>query len=180
MTSNGPMRKRSLGSFRGERYDKGRSVLWQALWFLVMNTVFMRWWCPLAIRVHILRAFGAQIGKSVVIRHRVRIHWPWKLTVGDNTWIGEGVWLLNLEPIAVGSDVCISQEVFLCTGSHDLESPTFEYDNGAITIHHEVWLCAQVLVLRGVTVDSQAVIGARAIVTKDVFQGTFAKAGSVL
>jgi putative colanic acid biosynthesis acetyltransferase WcaF len=172
-------RTRSLQSFRGDGYDKGRSVLWQAAWFAVMNLVFSRWWCPLAWRPVILKAFGAQIGEGTVIRHRVRVLWPWKLTLGDHTWIGEGTWLLNLEPIHVGSNVCLSQDVFLCTGSHDRHSQTFEYDNGQITISDEAWLGTQALILRGTKIGSGAVVGARAIITRDIAAQSLVKAGEV-
>ncbi len=91
----------------------------QALWLFVSGAVFMRWWCPAKLRVTILRAFGAEVGENVLVRHRVRIHWPWKLDIGDNSWIGEGAWLLNLEPITIGSNVVISQDALICTGSHD-------------------------------------------------------------
>ena len=119
-----------------------------------------------------VRAFSGssepQIGSNVFIRHRVRVLWPWKLAVGDNSWIGEDAWILNLEPVAIGHDVCISQGVFLCTGSHDMSSPTFEYDNGPITIDDHAWLGAQAMILRGVTVGEAAVVGARCKVSADV------------
>jgi putative colanic acid biosynthesis acetyltransferase WcaF len=128
----------------------------------------MRWWCPARLRVTILRAFGATIGEDVLVRHRVRIHWPWKLEIGDASWIGEGAWLLNLEPIYIGSNVCISQEALLCTGSHDRRSATFEFDNGPITISNEAWVATRATILRGVTVGERAVIGANSVVHRDV------------
>lgn len=118
--------------------DRGRLV--QALWLLVSGSVLIRWWCPARIRVAVLRAFGADIGDGVLVRHRVRIHWPWKLTVGDNSWIGEGAWILNLEPVVIGANVCISQDVFLCTGSHQRSSQTFEFDSGPIKVHDGAWV----------------------------------------
>ena len=121
---------RDLSSFTKAGYDKGRPVAVQAAWFAVLNLVFMKWWCPAALRVRLLRAFGAEIGPDVLIRHRVRVLWPWKLTIGANTWIGEGAWLLNLEPIDIGHDVCVSQEALLCTGGHDHRSADFGYRNG--------------------------------------------------
>ena len=122
---------------------RGAPLAWQAAWFAVQHLVFVKWWFPARLRPHVLRAFGATIGRGVLIRHGVRVHWPWKLTIGDDCWIGEDAWLLNLEPITIGSDVCISQGAFLCTGSHNRRSPTFEFDNGPITIESGAWVAAQ-------------------------------------
>src|ERR1041384_6974998 len=112
-----PSVERDLRAFTGAGYDKGRNKLWQAAWFATMNLVFMKWWLPPRFRPAILRFFGATVGERVLIRHRVRVQWPWKLTIGDDCWIGEGAWLLNLEPITLEDDVCVSQEAFLCTGN---------------------------------------------------------------
>lgn len=160
----GDATSRRLADFTGTGYDKGRSKAWQAAWFAVQNTFFAAWWFPARWRVSLLRAFGATIGEGVFIRHRVRVLWPWKLTVGDNCWIGEDAWLLNLEPITLGHDVCLSQGVFLCTGSHDRRSPTFEYDNGPITVGNHVWIGAQVIALRGADIRPGVVVPARLVV----------------
>ena len=162
---------RSLAGFTGAGYDKGRGPLWQVTWLLVSGLVVTRWWCPARIRIAILRGFGARIGDNVLIRHRVRIHWPWKLTVGNDSWIGEESWLLNLEPITIGRDVCISQGALLCTGSHDRRSPTFEFDNAPISVEDGAWIAARATVLRGVTVGAHAVCGAGSLVTRDVPPG---------
>lgn len=154
-----------------EGYDKGRSWMWQAAWFAVQNLIFAAWWCPRRLRPHLLRMFGAQIGDNVFIRHRVRVLWPWKLTIGNDVLIGEDAWLLNLEPIDIGSDVCLSQGVFLCTGSHDFSSSDFSYDNGPISIRDGVWIAAQALVLRGVVIDSGSLVGARAVVRSSLESG---------
>jgi putative colanic acid biosynthesis acetyltransferase WcaF len=159
---------RSLAGFSGRGYDKGRGVLWQASWQLVSSTMFCPWWVPASVRVAILRAFGAQIGQGVLVRHRVRVHWPWKLAIGDDSWIGEGAWILNLEPVKIGRDVCISQEALLCTGSHDRCSPTFEFDNAPIIVEDGAWVAARAVVLRGVVIGSSAMVGAGAVVRSDV------------
>jgi len=160
-----------LADFTGAGYDKGRPKLIQALW-LASSDVIMNWWFPPKARVAVLRAFGAQIGDGVLIRHRVRIHWPWKLTVGSDTWIGEGTWILNLEPVTIGSNVCVSQDVLLCTGSHDRRSPSFEFDNGPISIGDGAWVATRATVLRGVTVGPGAIIGATTLVPSDVPPGS--------
>lgn len=159
---------RSLAAFRGAGYDKGRPKVVQAAWFAVMNLVFLKWWCPPRWRPAILRAFGADIGSGVFIRHRVRILWPWKLTVGNDCWIGEDVWLLNLEPVVLEADVCLSQAAFLITGSHDRRSPSFEYDNAPIVVQRGAWVAARATILRGVTIGERATVPTGAVVSRNV------------
>lgn len=159
---------RDLSKFTGVGYERGRPYPWQVAWMFISGAVFMRWWCPGRLRVAILRAFGASIGQGVLIRHRVRIHWPWKLQIGDHSWIGEGAWILNLEEVTIGKQVCISQEVLLCTGSHDRRSPTFEFDNAPIAIDDGAWVAARATVLRGTRVGREALVGAQALVVDSV------------
>ena len=130
----------SLGEFTGAGYDKGRPASVQVAWLAV----------------------------APLIRHGVKIHWPWKLSIGDNTWVGEGAWILNLEPVSIGSNSCVSQDVFLCAGSHSRKSRTFEFDNGPIVIGDGVWIAARSTILRGTSVGDHSVIGANCLVTSDV------------
>ncbi|MBT2675209.1 putative colanic acid biosynthesis acetyltransferase [Streptomyces sp. ISL-14] len=163
--------ERSLRGFTGAGYDKGRPLLVQAAWFAVLNLVFVKWWFPDRWRPALLRAFGARIGQRVLIRQRVRVHWPWRLEIGDDVWIGEGAWLLNLERITIGSNVCVSQDALLCTGSHQHHVPTFEFDNGPIHVEPGAWVAARAVVLRGVTVGRGAVVGAAAVAHRDIAPG---------
>lgn len=159
---------RSLAARRGRPYDKGRGFGAQALWVATSTLVFTRVWCPNRLRCAILRWFGAEIGAGVLIRHRVTVQWPWKLSIGDNSWIGTNTELYNIDTIDIGSDVAVSQHVYLCTGSHDRHSPTFEFDNGPIVIENGAWLCARSTVLRGVTIGANTIVGATALVSRDV------------
>lgn len=160
-----------LDQFTGAGYDKGRSRGVQVLWLLTSGLVVRRWWCPARLRAAILRAFGARLGRGVLVRHDVRVHWPWKLTVGEHSWIGEGAWILNLEPVTLGAHVVISQEVLLCTGSHDRHSPSFEFDLAPIVVGDGAWVAVRATVLRGVRIGPGAVVGATALVTRDVPPG---------
>ncbi|GAB2567736.1 DapH/DapD/GlmU-related protein [Nocardia heshunensis] len=166
MSDAGP--GRSLAARRGHSYDKGRGLLAQVLWVAVSTLIFTQVWCPNRLRVAILRLFGANIGTGVLIRHRVSVQWPWKLTVGNDSWIGTGAELYNLEPITLGSNVCVSQQAYLCTGSHDRRSPTFAFDNGPIVVEDGAWVCARATILRGVTIGAHSVVGATALVSADV------------
>jgi putative colanic acid biosynthesis acetyltransferase WcaF len=160
-----------LRGFTGARYHRGRAFPAQVFWMLVSRTILFRWWMPNRIRVAVLRLFGAKIGARTLIRHDVKIHWPWKLTVGDDSWVGEEAWILNLEDVSIGSNTCVSQGVLLCTGSHDRFSPTFEFDNGPITVGDRVWIAARAVVLRGVSVGDGATVAATAVVQRDVPAG---------
>jgi putative colanic acid biosynthesis acetyltransferase WcaF len=170
-TSLSPGARFSLRDFTKENYSRGRPFPVQVLWMLVSRGVTMRWWCPKRLRVFLLRMFGARIGSGTLIRHDVKIHWPWKLEVGHHSWIGESVWILNLEPVVIGSNTCISQDVLLCTGSHDRFSPTFGFDNAPIVIGDSVWIATRATILRGVRVADGATVGASALVTGDVPEG---------
>jgi putative colanic acid biosynthesis acetyltransferase WcaF len=165
---SGARSNRSLAARRGRPYDKGRGLAMQMLWVALSTLVFTQVWCPNRLRCAILRLFGARIGDGVLIRHRVTVQWPWKLSIGDNSWIGTGAELYNLDDIVIGSDVCISQCAFLCTGSHDRWSPSFEFDNAPIVIEDGVWICARSTVLRGVTIGANSVVGATSLVYRDI------------
>ena len=91
-TSLSPGARFSLRDFTGANYSRGRPWSVQLLWMLVSRCVTMRWWCPNRLRLLILRSFGARIGTGTLIRHDVKIHWPWKLEIGHHTWIGESTW----------------------------------------------------------------------------------------
>ena len=157
---------RDLANFDRRGYDKGRPFLMQAGWFAVMHLFFVKWWFPARLRPALLRAFGATVGERVLIRHGVIIQWPWKVKIGDDCWVGERVWLITLESITLGDDVCLSQGAVLCTGSHLAEDPRFSYDNAPIVVEDGAWIALRATVLRGVTVPAGAVVGAGSVLRR--------------
>jgi putative colanic acid biosynthesis acetyltransferase WcaF len=149
--------------------DRGRSVLVEIFWYLVKCTLFLSPVpFPSRFKCAVLRIFGARVGRGVVIKPRVNIHFPWKLRVGDFTWIGEEVFILNFEPVTVGSHCCISQRAFLCTGNHDYSKPDMPYRNRPISLEDGAWVGAQAFVGPGVTVGTEAVITAGAVATRSL------------
>lgn len=159
---------RSLAARRGRAYDKGRGFMAQAAWVAIASLVFTRVWCPNRLRCALLRWFGAQVGSGVLIKHGVNVQWPWKLTIGNDSWIGTGVDLYNVEHITIGSNVCVSQQAYICAGSHDRHSPSFDYDNAPVVIEDGAWICTRAMVLRGVRIGANSVVGALALVGSDV------------
>lgn len=159
---------RDLASFDTTGYDRGRNKVWQGLWFAISFLIFQKFWCTNRWRTLILRLFGATVGESAFIRHDVRIMWPWKLSIGSNCWLGEGLRVINLEQVTIGNDVCISQEVMLCTGSHDHRKANFPYQNEPIVISDGAWIGARATVLPGANIGRCAVVAAGELVRGDV------------
>ena len=148
--------------------DRGRPKWFEALWYVSKCVFFLSplpW--PTRFKCTLLRWFGAKIGGGVVIKPRVNIHFPWKLAVGDHSWIGEEVLIQNFEPCTIGNHCCISQRSFLCGGNHDYTDPYFKYRNGPVTIESGAWVGAQCFVAPGVTVGQNSVVVAGSIVTKN-------------
>src|SRR5260221_9819084 len=119
--------KVDLSRYSIAHFDRGANAGQEALWLLVNLLLFQL--CPLklsGLKCWALRLFGAKIGRGVDIKPKVKITFPWKLTLGDHVWLGEECWLLNLEQITIAGNVCISQRAFLCTGNHDYKSPVFD------------------------------------------------------
>jgi putative colanic acid biosynthesis acetyltransferase WcaF len=159
---------RDLSRFEASGYDRERGRVWQALWHAVSFLFFQPFWIPTSLRPEILRLFGAQVGRGVFIRHDVRIMWPWKFSISDHSWLGEGVRIINLEEIEIGAHVCVSQGVMLCSGSHDYRKVAFPYRNRPIRIRDASWIAARAAVLPGVTIGVGAVIAAGEVVRRDV------------
>ena len=158
----------NLESYSSRGFDRGRAAVVEALW-LIAQALFVSSWIPGAWhRIVILRAFGASIGFGVVIKPRVQIKFPWRLTIGNNSWIGEQVSLDNLERIDIGSDCCISQRAYLCTGNHDWNTRGFDLITRPIKVCDKAWIGAQSVVGPGVTVGEGAVLTLGGVATQDL------------
>lgn len=131
-----------------------RNILWA-----VCELIFVTnpWQISSSLRIRVLRLFGARIGKGVTFRPRSRVKFPWKLQIGDHSWIGEGVWFHNQNDISVGQDVVISQETFLTTGTH-----AHRLDMALLTrpivISDGVWITSRCIVLGGTKVGTSALV----------------------
>ncbi|MCK7557997.1 colanic acid biosynthesis acetyltransferase WcaF [Chitinophaga sedimenti] len=115
-----------------------------------------------------MRLFGAKVGQGLVIKTKVRIKNPWRLVIGNHCWIGESVWIDNLEDVSIGDHVCISQEALLLTGNHDYTKHDFPYRLGKIVLEEGVWIGAKSVVCPGVTCGSHAILTVGAIGSKDL------------
>lgn len=157
-----------LSRFENSWYDPGRGFVVRTVWHL-MNALFLI--NPLnlssGLKVIVLRLFGARIGEGVVIKPGVNVKYPWRLEIGDHTWIGENAWLDSLDHIRIGSHCCISQGVYFCTGNHDWTDPAFGLVIKPIVIEDGAWVGARATVLPGVTVASHSIVTAGTVMAKD-------------
>jgi putative colanic acid biosynthesis acetyltransferase WcaF len=119
-------------------------------------------------RRFVLRCFGARVGQHVHVYPSTRVYFPWNLVVGDWSAIGEDVLIYNLGLITIGSQATISHQAHLCAGTHDYTQPDLPLLKPPIEIGDQVWICTDAFVGPGVTVGQGAVVGARAVVVKDV------------
>ncbi|WP_200822097.1 putative colanic acid biosynthesis acetyltransferase [Caballeronia arvi] len=158
-----------LREFRVPRHFRGASSFKVQIWWLVQASLFR--WSPQVMygwRRGLLRVFGAKIGKSVIIRPSATVTYPWKLAIGDFSWIGDDVVLYSLGQLTIGSNSVISQRSYLCGGDHDYRDPAFPIRARSIQIGDQVWIGTDVFVGPGTSVGKGAVIGARSTVVRDI------------
>jgi putative colanic acid biosynthesis acetyltransferase WcaF len=119
-------------------------------------------------RRFLLKFFGAQIGKGVQVRSSAKFTYPWKVTIGDYSWIGDNAEFYSLDRITIGDHCVVSQNVYLCTGTHDLQDPQFGLIIKPIVVMDGAWIASDSFVYPGVVIHEMAVAGARSTIMKDI------------
>lgn len=158
---------------RLDRYDnsdfsRGRPAWVELLWLAAQWLLLASWLPGTAQRVFILRLFGARIGRGVCLKPGLRVKFPWRLHLGDHVWLGEDVWIDNLAEVRIGDHSCVSQGAYLCTGSHDWRSATFDLLTRPIRLEDQTWICAKAVVGPGVSVGQGAVLALGSVATADL------------
>ncbi len=143
-------------------------ILWYCTEILVMRNALIT---PYMIKRTTLRLFGANIGQNVIIKPAVRVKQPWKLDIGDHSWIGEEVWIDNFADVHIGANSCVSQGAYLCTGNHDWSDPGMRRIVRPIHIGNGAWIGAFARIAPGTTVGDEAVVGLGAFVHGEVKSG---------
>lgn len=162
-------------------YDSGRPYVYRALWLVVealllLNPVVTSY----GLKRWVLRRFGAQIGRSVIIKPNVHVKYPWRLEVGDNVWIGERAWIDNFVLVHIGANAVLSQGAYVCTGNHDWSDPGMGLVVHPVTIEDGAWLGAFTRVAPGIRVGSGAVLTLGSVLLEDaepmgIYRGNPAK-----
>jgi len=145
--------------------DRIRRLAWNFVWQVLFHPsprVLHGW------RRWLLRMLGARVGRGVHVYPGVRIWAPWNLELDDECGVGDGVILYSQGMIRLGRQAVVSQGAHLCAGTHDYEQPGFPLVTKPIIVGANAWLAAECFIMPGVTIGEGAVIGARAVVTKDM------------
>ena len=162
----------NLKEFKVPLDFRGRSKVIVQLWWIVEKTLFA--WSPQFFygwRRFLLRSFGAKIGKNVLIRPSAKFTYPWKISIGDYTWIGEDCILYSLGNITIGKHVAVAHGVYFNTGLHDYTKESFNIDYQEVIIEDEAWITNDVYIAPGVRIGKGCVIGARSNVFKNMPEG---------
>jgi putative colanic acid biosynthesis acetyltransferase WcaF len=155
-----------LSKFNNATFDRGAPAWKEALWWVFRSLCFAPWFpVPSPIKVAMLRCFGARVGEGVVIRSRVNVTMPWRVEIGDHVWIGDEVLILSLDRVVIGSNVCISQRAFLCTGNHDFRSEGFDLVTKPIEIGNSCWIGACAFVPPGAGIPDGTMVRATGVAT---------------
>lgn len=145
-------------------HRSGASKIKMLFWYLFNIVFFKNSLFPFtSLKPALLRIFGAKVGKGVIIKPSVNIKYPWKLIIGDHSWIGEKVWIDNLSEVTLGKSVCISQGALLLTGSHDHTKTTFDFMASPIILDDGVWIGAKAVVGGGVRCHSHCILGINSV-----------------
>lgn len=159
----------SLDTFTLPEGFRGKKAVYVQLWWFVQSTFFA--WSPQILygwRRWLLRLFGADIGKNVLIRPTVKVTYPWKVSIGDSSWVGDDVTLYSLGEIEIGKNTVISQRSYICTGTHNYQKISFPIEVQKVHINDQVWIATDVFVAPGVTIGAKSVVGTRSSVFTDL------------
>lgn len=167
-----PKSRVQLSSTTNGAYHPGRGFLMRAAWLVMEALILLN---PLmtsyGAKTKLLRLFGARVGEGLVIKPNVHIKYPWRLTVGDHVWLGERAWIDNLADVTIGSNVCISQGAYLCTGNHDRKVSNMPLVVGEVRVSDGAWVGAFSKIAPNVTIGVDAIVSLGSVLTQDAQPG---------
>lgn len=125
-------------------------------------------------KIFFLRWCGVVIGNNVRICSSVKFSGVGNVLIGNDVWIGAGTIISasGESKIIFGDCIDIASQVLISTGSHRIDEfglhSAGEGTNKSIYVKNGVWLGERSILLPGVVIGEKAIVGAGAIVTKDV------------
>ena len=115
-----------------------------------------------------LKVFGANLSGMPFIHSTAKIQIPWNLTMQHRACLGECTNAYSLGKIEILEGATVAQEAYLCTGTHDFNNPNLQLITKPITIGKNSFIVARAMILPGVIIGEQAIVGAMSVVSRDV------------
>ncbi len=162
------MSKTDLSSYNNDWYNPGGSFVKRGLWYFINAHILKSAMPFMGFKIALLKLFGAKIGKGLVLKPHVSIKYPWNLEIGNHVWIGENVWIDNLDKVRIGNNVCISQGALILSGNHNYKKSSFDLIVKPIAIDDGAWIGAKSIVTQGVIIGKEAVLQVNAVASTDL------------
>ncbi len=140
-------------------------LLWDYVWPIACGWTpkpFNRW------RLLVLRLFGTEVHGLPFVHGRARIQHPWNLVLHHRACLGDRADAYCLDRVTLGEGCTIAQEAYLCTGSHDFSQPGIPLMTAPLRVGAHVFVGARAFIMPGVTLGDRCIVGACAVVTRDV------------
>ncbi|QFY42055.1 putative colanic acid biosynthesis acetyltransferase [Candidatus Methylospira mobilis] len=144
----------------------------RALWIVVW-AVFASWTPPFMAswRRSLLKLFGARMGPGTCVYGSARVWYPPLLEMKSGAALGSKVNCYNQDWVVLDEGALVSQGAHLCAGSHNINDESFQLITKPIYIGKNAWIAAEAFVGPGVTIQDDAVLGARAVAFSDIGRG---------
>lgn len=140
-------------------------------WWLDLKLLFVDWtgFCPFWFwRRLVYSLAGVKIGAGSRIHFGARFFEPHGLTIGEDTLVGESVFLDGRDSLAIGDHTDIASQVLIYNSEHDLQSPDLAAIHAPVKIGNYCFIGPRAIILPGVTIGDGSAVAAGAVVTKDV------------
>ena len=118
-----------------------------------------------------LKKLFGKTGKTIWIEPPFHCDYGWNIEAGENFFANYGLTILDVGKVTFGNNVMIAPNVSIYTAGHPIhpDSRNSGYEYGIpITVGNNVWIGGSVVILPGVTIGDNVVIGAGSVVTKDI------------
>lgn len=156
-------------SYDKSKHKMGALKLKFFLWYFVNIIFFINPLNPFSfLKIRFLKLFGAKIGYGVLLKPGINIKYPWKLEIGNHSWIGERVWIDNVEPVRIEDHTCLSQGCLILTGNHNYKKKSFDLLAKKIIIKKGAWIGANAVVTAGVICETHSILSVGSIATSNL------------
>ena len=125
-----------------------------------------------SVRNFFYRLCGLKMGKGSTLHMGARFYLPHKITIGEDSLVGDHAFLDGRAPLKIGNHVDIASQVMIYNSEHDLTDETMKAIEEPVEIGDYVFIGPRVIILPGVTIGRGAIVAAGAVVTRDVPEKT--------